>query len=236
MTVNQCIPITIFLFAGIVLNIKTGKLTIAGAITAGVVGLLVFAGAGYTGLIMLTVFFIFGTLATSWKKKEKLPFKSSEDRSTKRNAGQVLANGGIPALTGLLALLIPSHASSFGMMTAAALASAMADTLSSELGMLYGRRFFNIVTFKKEGKGLDGVISIEGLLIGIIGSVVIAAIYAIGIGWSRGVVFIVIAGTAGNLTDSILGAVLERKKYLNNDAVNLLNTLIAALAVWLLTI
>ena len=236
MAVTKYIPVLIFLLVGAALSIRAGKLTIPGAITAFAVGLLVFWGAGYTGLVMLAVFFLLGTLATSWKKQEKIPFKSAEDRSTTRNVGQVLANGGIPALAGLLALLIPSQASLFRMILAAALASATADTLSSELGILYGRRFFNIITFKKEAKGLDGVISIEGLIIGIIGSAVIAAIYAMGHEWSRGVAFIVIAGTIGNLADSILGAVFERKKYLNNDAVNVLNTLVAALVIWLLTI
>ncbi len=43
--------------------------------------------------------------------------------------------------------------------------------------MVYGRRFFNIITLKPDGKGLDGVISMEGTLIGIAGCVIIAAIY-----------------------------------------------------------
>jgi len=234
MAVTAYFPVLAFLLAGVILTIKAGKLTFAGAIAAAIAGLLVFAGAGYTGLIMLTTFFILGTIATSWKKKEKLPFKSSGDRSTKRNAGQVLANGGIPALVGLLMLLIPSQATLFGMMMAAALASATADTLSSELGMIYGRRFFNIITLRKEAKGLDGVISIEGLVIGIIGSAIIAVIYGLGYGWDKACFFIIIAGTLGNVADSVLGALLERKNYLNNDAVNFLNTLIAALSALLL--
>jgi len=42
---------------------------------------------------------------------------------------------------------------------------------------------------------------------------------------------IIIAGTAGNLTDSILGAVLERRGIIGNNMVNFLNTLTAALLV-----
>ena len=40
---------------------------------------------------------------------------------------------------------------------------------------------------------------------------------------------IVLAGTAGNLADSLLGALFERGGILNNNAVNFLNTLTAAL-------
>ena len=58
----------------------------------------------------------------------------------------------------------------------------------------------------------------------------IAVIYAIGFGWDKTFLILIIAGTIGNLSDSVLGAALERKRYLNNDAVNFLNTLIAALA------
>ena len=211
------------------ISVKASKLTPGGGVAGCVVGFLAFAGCGYIGLAILAAFFILATLATSWKKKEKQLFKSRYDQSTRRNAGQVLANGGVVAAIGLLAVLMPQQANLFGLMMAAALASATADTLSSELGMIYGRTFFNIVTLKKEAKGLDGVISFEGLFIGIIGSAVIATIYLRGDVFNPTFVWIICAGTIGNLADSFLGALLERKKFIGNDMVNLLNTLIAAI-------
>ncbi|MGN6640461.1 MAG: DUF92 domain-containing protein, partial [Mucilaginibacter sp.] len=171
---------------------------------------------------------------TGWKKEEKRAVKSHHDQSTRRNAGQVLANGGVVAIAGMLSVIFPSQAALFAIMMAASLASATADTLSSELGMVYGRRFYNVITWRKEAKGLDGVISLEGTAIGILGSAFIAVIYNLGYGWNISFMFIIIAGTVGNLTDSILGALLERKHYLNNDAVNFLNTLVAAILAWLL--
>jgi uncharacterized protein (TIGR00297 family) len=226
------LPVVLIIVAGAILSVITKKLTFSGAIAAAAVGLLVFAGGGYTGFIMLTAFFLAGTLATSWKKREKHRFKAASDRSVKRNAGQVLANGGVAAIVGVLVLWMPHYAGLFRLMMAAALSSAMADTLSSEFGMLYGRWFFNIVTFRKERKGLDGVISITGLLFGIIGSAVIAFIYCLAI--SRRFWTIIFAGTIGNLADSLLGATYERKGMMGNNTVNFLNTLIAALSIWLL--
>jgi uncharacterized protein (TIGR00297 family) len=228
MPVYHYLPFLITLIAIIIISVKAQKLTLAGALTGGVIAVLIFAGAGYTGIFMLAAFFILGTAATTWKKKEKQRFKIGVDH-TKRNSGQVLANGGMAAITGLLAWFMPAQTGLFRMMMAASLASAMADTLSSELGMVYGRRFYNIVTFKKDEPGLDGVISAEGTLIGLMGSIVIALVYALGFGWNISVLIILTAGTIGNLSDSVLGALLERKHYLNNDAVNFLNTLIAAL-------
>ena len=229
MPILHYVPFCFLLAVVVLVSVNAGKLTLGGGLTGGLIASIVFIGAGYNGLLMLAAFFIFGTATTWWKKVEKQAFKSRNDQSGKRNLGQVLANGGIAALAGLLAYLIPSQAGLFRLMMAASLSSAMADTLSSELGMIYGHSFYNIVSFKKDEKGLDGVVSLEGTAIGIAGSIIVALIYALGFGWNMQVLFIVFAGTIGNLSDSVLGALLERKHVINNDLVNFLNTLIAAL-------
>jgi uncharacterized protein (TIGR00297 family) len=110
----------------------------------------------------------------------------------------------------------------------------MADTLSSELGMIYGKRFFNIITFKKDHRGLDGVISIEGTLIGLAGAFVMAIVFWLYTDWSKALFVITIAGFLGNAIDSVLGALLERKKFIDNNAVNFLNTLTGALVCYIL--
>jgi uncharacterized protein (TIGR00297 family) len=229
MPVYHYLPLFLLLTAGIIISVKAEKLTLPAALTGGSIAVLIFLGAGYTGLFMLAAFFVLGTIATVWKKKEKQQFKPATDH-TKRNAGQVLANGGVAAIIGIMICFMPAQIELLRIMMAASLASAMADTLSSEFGMIYGRRFYNIVTFKKDERGLDGVISLEGTVIGIAGSVIIAIIYALGFGWNNSFLIILVAGTIGNLSDSVLGALLERRHYLDNDDVNFLNTLIAALA------
>ena len=218
-------------------SVATGKLTVAAAITGGVLGVLVYAGAGFTGIAMVAVFFLMGTLATSWKKGYKERAGLSEMNSSRRNAGQVVANAGVAAICGLLCYFFQQYAFVLRLMMAASLSSAMADTLSSELGNVYGRRFYNILTLQKDTRGLNGVVSLEGTGMGIAGSMVVALVYAIGFGiaWSTFMI-IVIAGTTGNLFDSVLGASLERKRYLNNDAVNFLNTAIAAVVALILYI
>lgn len=215
------------LIAGMAYSTAARKLTIIAALTGAAVAILVFAGAGFTGLAMMTIFFILGSAATSVQSNTKKDLNANPKGG--RTSGQVLANAGTAALCGIMILLLPVHAPILQLMMAASFASATADTLSSELGMVYGKRFFNVITLRPDARGLDGVISLEGTLIGIAGSVIIAIVHTIGLGWTINIIWIVVAGTLGNLADSVLGAVFERKGIIGNNTVNFLNTLIAAL-------
>jgi len=217
-----------------VISVRARKLTLGGGITAILTGLLVFAGSGHTGIILLASFFVLGTLATSHRKDLKAKLQPEGVHPEARNAGQVLANGGTAALMSVLALINPAAADTYTMMLAASLAAATADTLSSELGMVYGRNSYNILTFKKEPRGLDGVVSLEGTLLGAAGALLIALIHAAVAGFGAAILFITLGGILGNLADSLLGASLERKHYIGNDGVNFLNTLTGALAALLL--
>jgi len=46
------------------------------------------------------------------------------------------------------------------------------------------------------------------------------------------VLIVAVAGVTGMLFDSLLGALFERKGYLNNDAVNFLGTVFAVGVAW----
>lgn len=236
--------ILLALVAGAAASAHWKKLTPLAAFTGALIGAAVYIGDSYRGLALLVLFFLLGTIATSWKKKEKLFLKGNAAHQSTRNTGQVIANGGVAAILGVLAFLFPVHKELYSLMLAASLSSATGDTLSSELGMIYGRRHVNILTGKPDERGADGVISIEGLLIGLAGSAVIALAWValrtppgsavletIGPGISpvRAFFIITFSGLFGNLADSLLGATLERKGFLSNDVVNFCNTGIAAL-------
>ncbi len=212
----------------VALVVRLKKLTLAGGLLGGMLAVAVYAGAGFRGVLLLGIFFILATGATSFKKDRKL------QQESRRTAGQVAANGGIAGLCGLLAFLLPQQALLFQLAMAAALSSATADTLSSELGTVWGKRFYNIKTAKPDARGLDGVISVEGTACGFAGSAIIALVQAGGVGNGKFFWVIVFAGTAGNLFDSYLGATLERQHRLSNNAVNFLNTLFAAAVALLL--
>jgi uncharacterized protein (TIGR00297 family) len=225
--------LAIFLFVGVVESIRHRKLTRPGAVAGGIIGFCVFIAAGWTGIAMLGSFFLLGTLATSWKRRQKGRAGLAQERGGRRNLGQVVANGGVAGLLGATALFLPQQKELLASLIAGALSAAIADTLSSELGTVYGTRFYNIITMRSDKKGLDGVVSLEGTLIGIAGSAIVAGIYCTGFGWGSRFFWIIFAGTLGNVADSVLGATLERKGVIGNDAVNFFNTLAGALALWL---
>lgn len=226
--------LTTVIIAGMSLSVWFKKLTLLAALTGGILSFFIFKGAGFPGLLMMTIFFVTGVGVTSWQWDKKLRNGLAEDDKGRRKPGQVLANAGLPAIAGLMTFYNTFFEGNAPLIIAACFASAMADTVSSELGIIYGSRFYNILNFKKSQRGLNGVVSLEGTLLGVAGSSLIALVYSTVYGWSLLAVAIVFAGTAGNLADSVLGATLERKGYLNNDRVNFLNSCVAAFTVCLL--
>jgi uncharacterized protein (TIGR00297 family) len=219
-------PGIILLFALFIIYVMYRKLTTSALVIALLIGVLVYFGTGINGIILLFAFFSLAVLATSHKKDLKAAISSDGRHPQRRTAGQVFANGGVAGIVAGLALIDKEHPALYHLMLAGSLASALADTWSSELGTVYGRNFYNILTFKKEPRGLDGVVSLEGTAIGAAGAAIIALLYG---GFHTESLIVLAAGLLGNLTDSLLGAALERKQLISNDAVNFLNTLSAAL-------
>ena len=208
---------------------RAGKLTIPAVWTGGVLGVSIYLGAGFLGLGLLALFFGLGTAASAWKVADKRRLGLAEANKGRRTASQVLANAGVAGLLGLCAWQFPTHAPLCRLMLAGSFAAATADTLASELGNVYGRRYVNILTFRPDQRGLDGVISLEGTLLGLAGTALVAGVYCLVNDWLPVFWVLLLAGTVGNLSDSVLGATVERRGYLPNDAVNFLNTLIGAL-------
>lgn len=222
------------ILAGMAWAVQTNKLTFPAALAGGAIGTVIFIGLGWTGIALMTAFFLMGTLTTSWKKNRKQAIGLAQENKGRRTVGQVFANAGVGGVLGLLAVVFPQSSLVWQFLVACAFSSATADTVSSELGSVYGKRFYDVLSFRNGSRGLDGMISFEGTLFGLAGSCIIACIYAAVQGWNQNFLWIVLAGTIGNLADSLLGATLERKGMLKNDAVNFFNTAIAVLAGYLL--
>lgn len=174
-------------------------------------------------------------------KKERLGIA---EKRLGRSAGQVAANLGLAAL--VTNRLLVGWAGAHGWMARAggarpalfvlalaALAEAAADTVSSELGQVIGARPRMITTLREVEPGRDGAVSVAGTAAGVTAALVVAAAGALAVGGGVRMFWIAAAGGVfGLLFDSLLGATLEQRGMLNNDAVNFLSTLSAALVAW----
>ena len=205
------------------------KIDFKGAMLGAIMAILIFFGGGLECLLALFLFFIFGSYASSWKKDKKKLYKLVQENDGKRGISNVLANNGVAAALSLLAIIFSNFHDILLIMIMASFATACSDTLSSELGNVYGKRYYNIITLKSSKRGLDGVVSIPGLWFGVIGSLIIALTSFPFHQDYKLILIITISGFSGNIIDSFLGASLQRKGYVNNHQVNFLATLIGSL-------
>jgi len=187
-------------------------------------------------------------LATRFGRMKKEQLGTAEKRRG-RAASQIAANLGVAMLASndftqsalANAGLGPRLAASPGIFFVAglaALAEAAADTVSSEIGQVLGGRPRLITNLHSEDPGTDGAISLAGTLAGIAAAALIAGAGAWAVGGGIASFSIACAGGIfGLLFDSLLGATVERRGWLNNDAVNFLSTAsAAAFALGLLTL
>jgi uncharacterized protein (TIGR00297 family) len=212
------------------------SIDVAGALSAVVIGTVITAGLGLPGLAVMIAFFVVGTAVTKLGYRVKAQRGIAQEKGGARGWRNAWANGGVPAALALLAgFSAPDERSLFALAYAAAVATAAADTCSSEVGKAYGRRTFLITTLRPVPPGTEGAISAEGTFAGLVGATIVAAVGATGgLYGPAALVLVAIAGVLGCLAESVLGTVAEKRGWLDNDLLNAVNTAIGAALVVLM--
>ncbi len=214
----------VFLAAGAYLK---RSVTAGGAITGAAVGLVIFLSGGGFFWSVLIAFFVSSSALGRLKfagpgsearrrREARRQAEMVNAKGSRRDAVQVLANGG------LAALMAASHAvtaSPFFMLGfAIALAAANADTWASEIGVMSRRDPLSIITWKPILRGSSGGISSLGLIAGALGALFIGIWFAFGYVITRGwdplevlpmVAAITGGGFLGCVIDSVLGASVQ---------------------------
>lgn len=225
----------LLLFAGVsVVFAAFGKfvrgVTTGGAIAGAAVCFALLSAAEIGGFAALLTVFLITWVSTKFGYAKKQRIGTAEARSG-RNAWQVLANLGIAALCaiGFLAQADPRWLIAMG----AALAEAAADTVSSEIGQAAGGEPRLITSWNRVPVGTNGAVTLAGSAAGAFAASVVALVsHMTGLFGVRGAFICALGGLVGTLADSVMGATIERRGLLENNGVNFVSTLVAAVTAW----
>jgi len=188
-----------------------------GALAAAFTGTVIFGIGGWPWAVLLMAFFITSSVLSRLFKRQKAGLNEKYSKGHERDAGQVFGNGAIATLFAALHGLYPEAAWPW-IGFAAALAAVNADTWATELGVLNPAAPRLITNLgKRVEKGTSGGVSPWGTGAAFLGSALIATL-AVAFSPYKGAalsdwLLITIAGVAGSLFDSLLGATVQAIYY-----------------------
>jgi len=211
------IPVA-YVVAGIVayLGYRARALTVDGAVAALFVGGTVFGFGGVAWAILLVLFFASSSALSFVKQDSSRKQRAAEtfEKGGTRDAGQVLANGGVAALVALLSPFVPGGLAICAFV--GTLAAATADTWATELGVLSPTQPRLITTWKPVPPGTSGGVTLLGSAASVAGALFIGVAAALlgvlfGLNWgfAAPVLAGVLGGTVGSLADSLAGATIQ---------------------------
>jgi uncharacterized protein (TIGR00297 family) len=213
-----------FLFGWLSISLETAS--IPGMLTGVFLSLVAVVLGGYGWFVLLIAFFGVGGLSTKYRYEQKVDRGVAEPNEGARGTGNVLGNS-LAALVALLLfaahprLPVPSVVLVYAF--AGSVATALADTISSEIGGLYDDPRL-LTTLEPVEPGTDGAVTWQGEVAGAAGAALIGllAVAALPIA-PVGIAVVIGAGIAGMTVDSVAGATIEGR-FVGNQAVNFLAT------------
>lgn len=193
-----------------------GSLAPSGAWAATLVGALATA-AGWGWALLLIAWFVASSALTRFGQATKRSRSiGSLGPSSARTALQVAANGGVFVTAALTGTLLGHPA--WHLLALGALAAAAADTWATELGMLWGGTPRALIGGGRVEPGMSGGVTAVGLAASVAGAAAVA-LGAVLLGLTaelqpaRLLVAVATAGVAGALSDSVLGALLQARRW-----------------------
>lgn len=179
-------------------------LTLDGSVASVLLGTLIFGLGGFQWAIPLLVFFFTSNILSHLSRRN-----SDIVQHARRNAVQVMANGGVGGLLVLLSILLPAQ--DWFVLYLGSLAAATADTWGTEIGIRASGRTVLISTFRSVQPGTSGAVSLAGSLGGIVGATAIGLTGMLMMNPSEWTLphVVVSAGVAGSICDSLIGAILQ---------------------------
>jgi uncharacterized protein (TIGR00297 family) len=202
----------------------------SGAILGALLGTAVlgFGGAGL--YVLLWIFFLGGTLATRFRRARKEAIGKAEEKGGRRGAANVLANVAVPAFCAVAGGLGP-HRDVLVLAAAAALATALMDTVGTEVGQAFASPTVLLPDFRRVPPGTDGAVSVAGTAAGLAAAALLAWAGVAGLLLGpAGAFAVVLAAVLGTVLESLLGRSGAPWRVSNGHVLNFVNTLVGAAA------
>jgi uncharacterized protein (TIGR00297 family) len=208
-------------------------LTPAGWAHAGVLGTVLWGSLGWRAWLAVVAYLVMGSLVTRLGWLQKQTAGLAEARGGRRGPENVWGSALVGALLALLACRAPlAWQPALQLAFASSFAAKLADTFGSEIGKRWGRHTVLITSLRPVPAGTEGAISLEGTAASVVGGGLMALVM-LGLGviaglpaWSA----VTAVALLATLAESVIGATLQsRLSWLSNEAVNALQTLLAAL-------
>ncbi len=196
---------------------RARSLSPSGALAAWLEGSAILGLGGWAWGVLLLTFFVSSSALSRWAAARKRATAAEKfAKGSRRDAGQVLANGGLAALLSIGAWLWEPGSAQWWVAFAAALATAAADTWATEVGVLHPRPR-HILTGRPVPPGTSGGVSPWGWAAAVAGAGLLALLAA----WlapasapaARVVTAVVVGGVVGTAVDSLLGATVQAMFY-----------------------
>ena len=205
-------------------------LTPSGLAHAWALGVMLWSSLGWRGWSTCVLYLICGSIVTKVKKAKKEALGIAEGRGGMRGPENVWGSAATAAVCALSTMQWPNHAALLRLGFVAALATKLSDTCASEIGKAYGTKTYKITTLRECKAGEEGGVSLEGTAAGVLGSIVLT-LY----GWACGIIgrsavlpCLLAAFIATNIESLIGAAAQDDYKWLTNEVVNFIMTVIGA--------
>ncbi len=190
---------------------KAGSLRKDGAWAAALLGAVVFGLGGWEWAVLLLAFFFSSSGLSRLFALRKRSLSEKFSKGSRRDAAQVLANGGLAGLFVLAHLAQPEALWPWAGF-AGALAAVNADTWATELGVLSRACPVLLTNGRCVERGTSGGVTLWGTLAALGGAALLGllagALFPAGGGWLLGGA-VTLGGVCGSLLDSLLGATFQ---------------------------
>lgn len=204
--------------------LKAGVADESGLMSATLVGTVTILFTDLRFFAVLLSFYLLGSAITKYKYSLKLNLGIAEPSGGARGFSNVFGNSLAPLFFAMNYGVFGNDF--FALAFIASVATALGDTMASEVGKT-AKNVYLITNFKKVKPGTNGGISAIGEIAALSGCFLVSILANfLGILSAEHLLPVIVSGFIAIHIDSLLGATLEVKGYLNNSGVNFFATLL----------